>query len=64
MRTKRRLLRPPAEQVRVAALEPYDLLALARELDEQLVRFVLRELVGLGAFADVDAFRVLTRLVQ
>ncbi len=49
------LLGPAAEEVRVAALEPDDGLPPGRQVGEQLVGFVLRQLVVAGTFAHVDA---------
>ena len=48
------LLAAAAEDVRVAALEPHDVLAVAGELHEQGVDRVLRHRVVAGELADVD----------
>ena len=50
----RELLAAAAEDVRVAALEAHDRLAVAGELDEQRVDRVLRHGVVAGQLADVD----------
>ena len=51
---ERELLAAAAEDVRVAALEPHDALALAGEVHEQRVDRVLRHGVVAGELADVD----------
>ena len=50
----RQLLQAAAEHVRIAALQPHDLPALAGELDEQRVDGVLRHGMVSGSLADVD----------
>ena len=53
---ERELLAAAAEHVRVAALEPHDVLALSGQVHEQSVDRVLRHGVVAGQLADVDDF--------
>ena len=60
----RRLLRAPAEQIWVAALEPHHEPPFPGLGDEQFVGLVLGQAVLPGAFAGVDQLRVIGRFVQ
>ena len=51
------LLAAPAEQERVATLQPHDARVLLRELDQEVVDELLRDRTS-GALADVDALDV------
>ncbi len=58
------LLGPPAEQVRIAALEPYHEAALPGLVDQELVGLILGELVLGGPLAHVDALGMWRRFVE